>query len=114
MIVYHNPRCSKSREMLELLKKNKCEFEIREYLKNPPSTAELEELLKQLGCKPLDLVRQKEELYIRKYRSKKISNKQWLKILSENPILIERPIVISGKKAIIGRPTELVLDLIKK
>ena len=113
MIVYYNPRCSKCREAVELLEENKCSFEIRKYLENAPSVAELEALLKLLKCKPLDIVRKKEPLFLEKYEGKKMSDNKWLKVLSENPILIERPIVIDGKKAVIGRPPELVLNLIK-
>ncbi len=114
MIIYHNPRCSKSREAMELLKENNCDFEVREYLKVPPTEKELKDLIKKLGCKPFDIVRQKEELFINKYRSKKISGPQWIKILAANPILIERPIVITNTEAIVGRPPVLVLELAKK
>jgi arsenate reductase (glutaredoxin) len=114
MIVYHNPRCSKSREAVELLNGMKCEFQIREYLKEHPSVKELKALVSKLACKPFDLVRKKEKLYLEEYADKKITDAQWYKILSENPILIERPIVIGDTKAVIGRPPELVLDLVKK
>jgi arsenate reductase (glutaredoxin) len=114
MIIYHNPRCSKCREALDLLNENKCDIEIREYLKEPPSRKELKELVKKLNVKPEDIVRKSEPLYKEEYKDKKITGTQWLKILSENPILIERPIVIDGEKAVIGRPPVLVLDLVKK
>lgn len=113
MIIYHNPRCSTSRTSLELLEKNKCEFEIREYLQVPPSKKELKDLLAKLGIKAIDLVRKKEALYIENYKGKELSNTAWIEILSKNPVLIERPIVIDGDKAVIGRPPELVLDLIQ-
>jgi len=114
MIIYHNPRCGKSREALGLLEKNNCELEIREYLKKPPTQKELKELLAKLGCKAFDIVRKKEPLFIEKYLEKKFTEPQWIKILSENPILIERPIVIDGNKAIVGRPPVLVLEFVKK
>ena len=114
MIIFHNTRCSKSRETLELLKENNCRVEIRDYLNIPPTKKELKEILKLLKCKPIDIVRQTESLFIETYKGKKITDAQWIRILSENPILIERPIVINGKKAIIGRPPFLVLNLIKK
>jgi arsenate reductase len=114
MIIYHKTNCSTSLEAVRLLRKSKCEFEIREYLKDPPTEKELKELVKKLGCKPFDIVRQKESLFKENYADKKISDTQWIKILSQNPILIERPIVIDGKKAIIGRPPVLVLNLVKK
>jgi arsenate reductase len=114
MIIYYNARCSKCREAKELLEENKCEFEIRNYLENPPTQKELKELVNKIGCKPIDLVRQKEELFQEKYAGKKLTGAQIIKLLSENPILIERPIVVDGEKAIIGRPPVLVLDLVNK
>jgi len=114
MIIYHNPRCSKSREALDLLQENNCDIEIREYLKAPPTEDELKILLKKLSCKPFDIVRKKEELFIEKFKDKKLTDAQWIKILSKNPVLIERPIIIDGVKAIIGRPPVLILDLLRK
>lgn len=112
--IYHNTRCSKSREALEILTKNKCEFEVREYLKTPPTKKELKDLLAKLGCKPIDIVRKKEELFVKKFSNKKFTDAEWIQILTEHPELIERPIVIDGYKAVIGRPPELVLELIKR
>ena len=114
MIIYYNARCSKCREAKDLLEENHCEFEIREYLVVPPSETELKELLAKLGCKAKDLVRKKEPLFLEKYDGKKITNSRWIKILSKNPILIERPIVIDDDKAVIGRPPALVIDFVKK
>lgn len=114
MIIFHNNRCSKSREALELLQDNKCEVEIRDYLHLPPSKKEITEILDMLHCKAFDIVRQNEPLFIEKYKNKKITNARWIDILSKNPILIERPIIIDGEKAIVGRPVKLVMDLIKK
>lgn len=114
MIIYHNPKCSKSREALSLLNEANCRVEIREYLKVPPSQKELKELLNKLDSKPIDIVRKSEALFIEKYKNKKITSAQWIKILSENPILIERPIVITNEKAVVGRPPVLVLDLLKQ
>lgn len=114
MIIYHNPRCSKSREAIELLKKNNCEFEIREYLKNPPNKKEIKELLAKLNCSAKDIVRTKEELYKSKFANKNFTETEWIQILCENPVLIERPIVIDGYKAVIGRPPELIVELIKR
>jgi arsenate reductase (glutaredoxin) len=112
LTVYHNVRCSKSRDVCTLLKKKKIKTEVVEYLKTPPTQKELKELLKMLGMKASELVRTKEPLYKEKYEGKKITEAQWLKILSENPILIERPIIVKGDKAVIGRPTEKVLELL--
>jgi len=114
MIIFHNTRCSKSREALDLLEKGNCEIEIRDYLNLPPSKEELKEILAMLKCKPIDIVRKNEPLYLEKYDGKKITDAKWLEILNKNPILIERPIVIDGEKAVVGRPPKLVIDLIKK
>jgi arsenate reductase len=112
LTIYHNVRCSKSRDVCTLLKKKRVKTNVIEYIKTPPTQKELKELLKMLGMKASELVRTKEPLYIERFEGKKISQAQWLKILSENPILIERPIIVKGDKAIIGRPTERVLELL--
>lgn len=112
MIIYHNNRCSKSREALNILEHSNCKFEVRDYLKNPPSQKEIKELLKKLKCKAIDIVRKKEPLYLDKFATKKLSNLQWIAVLSKHPILIERPIIINHNKAIIGRPPELILNII--
>lgn len=113
MIIYYNPECSKCNSALDLLKENNCSFEIREYLKQAPTVEELRELVAKLKVAPFDLVRKTEPLYLEKFQSQQLSDEQWLAILSENPLLIERPIVIDGEKAIIGRPPVLVLELVK-
>lgn len=112
MIIYFNPDCSKCNEAVYLLKQNSCEFTLRNYLIDPPSVSELKELLSKLKCKPLDITRKKEPLFEEEYADKTLSDDEWIKVLSENPILIERPIVINNDKAIIGRPPQLVLNLI--
>ncbi len=112
MIIFYNSECSKCREARELLENNSCEIEIRDYLNNPPSPVELKELVALLGCKASDIVRKTETLFIENYLGKAIADEEWLNILSEHPILIERPIVVDGSKAIIGRPPSLVLQLI--
>ncbi len=111
--IYHNVRCSKSRDVCTILKKKKVKAEVIEYLKTPPSPEEIKELLKMLGMKAEELVRKKEPLFIEKFAGKKFTNAQWIKILSKNPILIERPIIVKGDKAIIGRPPEKVLEFLK-
>ena len=112
IIVYHNPRCAKSRETLELVRKKAGEPEIVEYLKTPPSLDTLASLLSMLGIKAEELVRKKEDIYKKKFHGIKFTEKQWLKILHENPVLIERPIVVKDKKAIIGRPPEKVAEIL--
>jgi len=111
--IYHNPRCSKSRQTLELLKENNIEPEIILYLENPPSEEKLTELIDLLGINPRDLLRKGEEEYkAHNLRDESIKGEDIIKIMTENPKLIERPIVISKNKAIIGRPPENVLKLI--
>lgn len=112
--ILYNPRCSKCREAVALLEGESCEIEIKEYLKETLTKKELKEILSKLGLKAFDIVRQKEELYLKKFQNKKFTNEEWIQILLENPILIERPIVIDGYKAIIGRPPELVIDLLHR
>lgn len=111
--IYHNTRCSKSRDVCSLLEKKKVKTEVVEYLKTPPTQKELKELLKMLGMKASELVRTGEPVYKEKFEGKKITEAQWLKNLAEYPILIERPIIVKGKKAIIGRPPEKVLEFLK-
>lgn len=112
--ILYNPRCSKCREALGLLQAESCEVEITEYLKEKITKKELKTILAKLGVKAVDIVRKKEELYLKKFRDKKFTNEEWIQVLIENPTLIERPIVIDGYKAIIGRPPELVLDLLNR
>ena len=104
--VYHNNRCGKSREAIKIVEASGKEFEIIKYLENPPTFDELELLLKKLNYQPLDLVRQKESIWTERFKGKKLSNEEIIKALVENPILIERPIIILKDKAIVARPTE--------
>ena len=111
--IYHNPRCSKSRQTLELIKDKGIEPEIIHYLEKPPTVSVLSKIVDYLQMKPRDLLRKGEEEY-KSFNLKDMSlnDSTILKIMSENPKLIERPIVLSGNKAIIGRPPENVLELI--
>lgn len=110
--IYHNPRCSKSREALALLQQHGVEPRIIEYLKTPPTAAELEALLRALGMKPADLVRTGEEVFKAEFKQRDLSDAEWIEALVEHPILIERPIVVRGAKAVVGRPPEKVLELL--
>lgn len=110
--IYHNPRCSKSREVLEILKSKNCQIEIIEYLKNPPSFDEIKDLLIRLHLKPIDIIRQNEDVFKTNFKNKNFSDEEWIMIIIENPILIERPIVVRKNKAIICRPPENVLTLL--
>jgi arsenate reductase len=109
--IYHNPRCSKSRQTLQLLEDNNIQPEIRLYLQNAPSIEEIQTLLVQLGIKPLELMRTKETIYKELGLSKDSTDEERLQAMHTNPSLIERPIVIHNDKAKIGRPPEDVLAL---
>ena len=111
--IYHNPRCSKSRQTLDILNKKKLDIDIIEYLKSPLDSREISNLLKKLGYTARDLLRRGEDIY----KNKKLSDKSLtddflIDIMSKNPILIERPIVVCNDKAVIGRPPEKVLDIL--
>lgn len=112
--IYHNPRCSKSRQTRQLLEDQQVEFEEIRYLDTPPDKATLTEIINMLGIAPLDLFRTGEALFKELDLSKKDerSNEEWIQILVDNPRLIERPIVINNGKAAIGRPPEKVLDIL--
>lgn len=112
MKILHNPRCSKSRETLKLLNDNGINPEIVLYLENNPSVNELKRILGLLKIPAYDLLRKSEALYKENYKNQELSEDRWIQIMSENPKLIERPIVISGDKAVIGRPPENVLELL--
>jgi arsenate reductase (glutaredoxin) len=112
--IYHNPRCSKSRETLALLEQNGVQPRIVEYLKTPPSAAELKAILAALGMKPEQLVRKGEDIYKSEYAGKTLTDAQWITALIKHPILIERPIVVKGSHAALGRPPENALKLLKR
>ena len=111
--IYHNPRCSKSRRTLDLLRGRVIEPEIVEYLKTPPSAARLDELLGLLGLEPRQLMRRKEAAYTELgLNDPALSRAALIAAMAEAPILIERPIVVAGGKAALGRPPEAVLDIL--
>lgn len=112
-VIYHNPRCSKSRQTLELLRSKGVEPEIREYLKSPPSPSEIEEVLGLLGMEPVDLMRRKEAPFKELGLDNSSKDRATLvQAMHDNPVLIERPIVIANGKAAIGRPPEDVLKIL--
>lgn len=110
--IFHNNRCGKSRGAVCLLEEAGKSFKVVEYLKEAPSIDELKTILKKLKLKPHDIVRTKEPIYIEKYKGKELSDQGWLQALHEHPILIERPIVINGDKAVIARPPERVNEIL--
>jgi arsenate reductase len=110
--IYHNSRCGKSRTAMQILQEKEIEFEVIEYLKTPLNQNQIKALLKKLGIKAMDLIRKNEELYKTNFKNLQLSEKDWIKVLAENPILIERPIIENDERAIIARPPELVEEFI--
>jgi len=113
VVIYHNPRCSKSRAALKLLQEHGIKPRIVEYLKTPPSREALEAILAKLGLEPRQLMRTKEKIYKElKLDDPTLGRDRLLEAMHEHPVLIERPIVIAGERAVIGRPPEKVLELL--
>ena len=110
--IYHNSRCGKSRNCIEHIEKSKKEFEVINYLINPPSYEELANILEKLNFNPIDLVRKKEQIWLDNFKDLTMNNQQIIQAMITHPILIERPIVIKGNKAIIGRDLENVAAFI--
>ncbi|MCL4169675.1 UNVERIFIED_CONTAM: hypothetical protein GTU68_025678 [Idotea baltica] len=110
--IYHNNRCSKSRCGLDILEKSGKNFEVVKYLDNAPSIEELKNIIKLLQIKPIELVRKNESIWKENFKNKDLSDSDIIEAMSKYPKLIERPIVINGNKAIIGRPPEMILNII--
>ena len=111
--IYHNPRCRKSRETLEIIRNQGYEPEIIEYLKDPPTVSELKNLLDKMNMKPAEIIRKGEDLFKSNFKGKKMSDEEWLNVLVKNPKLIERPIVVSGDRVVLGRPPEKVREILR-
>ena len=112
MKIYHNPRCSKSRQTLQLILDAGKKVEVVEYLKEVPGEEELKNIIDLLGIPAEQLLRKSEQIFKEKYKGKILTDDEWIKVMVEHPVLIERPIVIDGKKAVLGRPPENVLKLL--
>lgn len=110
--IYHNPRCGKSRNCLAFVTEREQNIEIIKYLDTPPTKADIVKLLQKLNLKPIQLVRTKEIIWIENYKNKTLTDDAIIQAMAEHPILIERPIVIKGDKAIIGRIPEEVAQFI--
>lgn len=110
--IYHNPRCGKSRNCLAFIDQTKQEYEIIPYLTETPTFDDLKSLLKKLDLEPIALIRTKEKIWIENYKGKTLTNDETIQAMVENPILIERPIVIKDGKAIIGRDLDLVASFL--
>ncbi|MBK8505418.1 MAG: arsenate reductase (glutaredoxin) [Saprospiraceae bacterium] len=113
MKIYHNPRCRKSRETLNIIQNHGIEPEVVLYLETPPTRKEIREVLDKLHIKAEELVRKEEKLYKDEYRDRELSEEEWINVLADNPKLIQRPVVVNGKRAIIGRPPESVHILLQ-
>jgi len=110
--IYHNSRCGKSRECLFFLEKSGQEYEIIKYLEDVPTFDELKEIIKKLEIKPIELVRRKEKIWTENFKNKTMTDDEIIQAMISNPILIERPIIINGDKAIIARPLEKVAKIL--
>ena len=111
--IYHNPRCSKSRQGLSILEESGKDFEIVKYLEDELTPKDLETIISKLGIKPIDLIRKNEAIWKSDYKGKTLSDKEIINAMVKHPKLIERPIVVTDKKAVVGRPPESILEIIK-
>jgi arsenate reductase (glutaredoxin) len=110
--IYHNPRCSKSRQALELLREKGVEPKVIEYMKEVPTEREMEMILMKLHMKAEALVRKTEAVYKEKFKGLQLNEHEWVRVMREYPQLIERPIIIKGHRAVIGRPIDKLEELI--
>ena len=110
--IYHNPRCGKSRSALKILEEKGWSFDVKLYLKEPPTFEELKAVLSKLAIPPEALLRKGEKVFKEQFKGKSHSEDEWIAAMVENPILIERPIVINGDQAVVGRPPEKILEVL--
>lgn len=109
--VYHNPRCKKSRAGLQYVIEKGMEHQVREYLKDPLTQAELGTLLMKLHKKPLEMIRKQEEYFRKELKGLSLNDEEWIKLMVENPKLIHRPIIEGKYKAVLGDPVENIDEL---
>ena len=110
--IYHNPRCAKSRAGFKYLQEKGVEYEVVDYMKNGITEQELADILMRLHKKPSEIVRTQEEIYKKELKGKKFTDHEWLRILTENPRLIQRPIVLAKHKAVLAQPPEKIDELL--
>jgi arsenate reductase (glutaredoxin) len=110
--IYHNNRCGKSRSALSILADSGKPYKVVDYLKEVPTTEELQSIIRKLKIHPHDLIRMKEAVYIEKFKGKELTDEQWIQAMHDFPILIERPVVLNGNKAVIARPPEKVRTIL--
>lgn len=106
--IFHNPRCRKSRSGLDYLKSRTSDFEIIEYLKSGLTKDILQEIILKTNLKPIQLVRKQEEIFKKELKGKSFTDEEWIDIICENPKLLQRPIVVSKHKAVLGDPAEKI------
>ena len=112
MKIYHNPRCRKSRETLQIIEASGNKVEIINYLENTPSEDELQDIVNKLNIPAENLLRKGESIFKENFKGKKLSENEWIQVMVKNPKLIERPIVVHDNKAILGRPPQNVKELL--
>ena len=112
MKIYHNPRCKKSREGLQFIREKGLEVQVIDYIKNPISENELKGIVMKLGKRPVEIVRTQEEYFRKNLKGLHFTDEEWIKILAENPKLIQRPIVVEKHKAVIAQPPEKIIQLL--
>ncbi len=110
--IYHNPRCSKSRQCLAIVEERQQDIEVIKYLETPPSIEELTTIIKLLGIQPIALVRTNESIWKEQYKGNSYTDQELIEMMCAHPKLIERPIVIHEGKAVIGRPPEKVIKIV--
>ncbi|MEQ3691099.1 MAG: arsenate reductase (glutaredoxin) [Flavobacterium sp.] len=110
--IYHNPKCSKSREGICFLENKNIEFETIKYIDETVTIEELQSILKKLNYKPIELVRTKEKIWIENYKNRQLSDGEIIKAMVQNPKLIERPIIINGNKAVVARPVDKINEIL--
>ncbi|RLD28041.1 MAG: arsenate reductase (glutaredoxin) [Bacteroidetes bacterium] len=112
IVIYHNPRCSKSRETLEILETKKADYKVIKYLDIPLGEDKLGKIIKLLKIKPIELVRKNESIWKENFKHLNFKDEELIQVMAKYPQLIERPIIINGNKATIGRPPIKVIDII--
>lgn len=112
--IYHNPRCSKSRAGLRYLEEKTSDFTIRKYINEPPHYEELKKMFTKLNNSPKDMIRTQEDVYKKQFKGKEFTDDEWIKIITENPRLLKRPVVEADYKAVLGNPPENIDELSNK
>lgn len=110
--VYHNPRCTKSRNSLSYLDEKGISYDLRLYLQDPMTADELREVLEKLNISPEELLRKNEAIFKEEFKGKSLSNEEWIEAMIKYPKLMERPIVVKGNEAVVARPTEKIDQLV--